>query len=131
VDNDLYVLGRQDDVIIVGGKNVYPEDVEALAGEHPDVHDGRVVALGVFNPELGTDDLVIVAEMSSEDCAARGRAIEADVRQRVLSDLGVAPRLVVLVPPRWVVKSTAGKPARGATRAKLLGLHPELAARPT
>ena len=130
-EGELYVLGRGDDVIVVGGKNLYPEDLEALAADHPDVHDGRVVAFGLFNADLGTEDVIIVAEMNSEECLPRTRAIEADIRQRVLGDVGVAPRLVSLVPPRFIVKSTAGKPARAATRDKLLHLRPELASRPT
>ncbi len=40
--------------------------------------------------------------------------------------MGVAIRTIFLKPPKWIVKSTAGKPARSATREKLLQEHPEL-----
>jgi len=44
----------------------------------------------------------------------------------VVAGLGVAVRTIFLKPPKWIVKSTAGKPARSATREKLLHEHPEL-----
>jgi acyl-CoA synthetase (AMP-forming)/AMP-acid ligase II len=126
IDGEVFVLGRRDDVIIVGGKNLHPEDMEAIATAHPDVHDGRAVAFGLYNADLGTDDIVVIAETVLEVSRARARAIEAEIRHRVSSEIGVAPRVVVLVEPRWIVKSTAGKPARSATRAKLLRERPEL-----
>jgi len=44
----------------------------------------------------------------------------------VVSGMGVAVRTIILKPPKWIVKSTAGKAARSATREKLLREHPEL-----
>ena len=43
-----------------------------------------------------------------------------------MASLGIAVRTIILKPPKWIVKSTAGKPARAATREKLLLEHPEL-----
>jgi fatty-acyl-CoA synthase len=123
---ELFVLGRQDDMIIVAGKNLYPQDVEEIVFDHPEVHAGRVVAFGIFNQELGTQDLVIVAEMNREECLARAPEIQYDIRQRVMAELSVAPKLVHLVPPKWIVKSTAGKPARSTNKMKFLKEHPEI-----
>jgi len=127
LDSELYVLGRKDDVIIVGGKNLYPQDIEEVAAEHPDVHDGRVVAIGLFNPALGTQDLVVICEVRDEQCLSRTAAIQTHIRQRILAEFSVAPRLVHVVAPRWIIKSTAGKPARSATRRKLIRDRPEFA----
>ena len=44
LDRELYVTGRKKDLIIVGGKNIYPQDVEEIAFSHPAIHDGRAVA---------------------------------------------------------------------------------------
>ena len=63
----MYVTGRKKDLIIVGGKNVHPQDLETLASEVPGVHPGRVVAFGVFDDELGTEDVVVVAEADTDD----------------------------------------------------------------
>ena len=124
---NLYVLGRKDDVIIVGGENFHPQDVEEVAAGHPDVQDGRAVAFGVRNASLGTDDLIVVVEARSEEGLAQRGRIELEVRKRVIEQFGMSPRVVRLVPPRWMVKSTAGKPARSTNRQKFLREHPELA----
>ncbi|MFH2037845.1 MAG: AMP-binding protein, partial [Chloroflexota bacterium] len=63
VQDQIFVTGRKKDLIIVGGKNVYPQDIEQLAMEVPDVHPGRVVVFGVINEELGTEDVVLIAEI--------------------------------------------------------------------
>ena len=126
LDGELYVVGRKKDLLIVGGENIYPQDVEELVASHSAVHDGRVIALGVYNPDLGTDDIVVVAELEREELLANAVEIEADIRSRVVAGMGVAVRTILLKPPKWIVKSTAGKPARSSTREKLLSEHPEL-----
>lgn len=126
LDGELYVIGRKKDLIIVAGKNIYPQDVEEICSAHPKVHDGRTVALGLFNPELGTEDIVAVAEVQDEADLADAPAIERALRGAIVAELGVTARAVYLKPPRWIVKSTAGKPARSTTRDKLLAEHPEL-----
>src|SRR6266511_1183535 len=66
-DGELSVSGRKKDMIIVGGKNVYPQDLEALTYEVPGVHAGRSVAFGLFDETQGTEEVVIIAEVDSED----------------------------------------------------------------
>jgi acyl-CoA synthetase (AMP-forming)/AMP-acid ligase II len=126
LEEELYVTGRKKDLIIVGGKNIYPQDLEEIACGHPSIHDGRAVAFGWYNPDLGTEEIVIVAEMEDFATLADSSAIERAVRTAIVAELAVAPRAIYLKPPRWIIKSTAGKPARSATREKLLAEHPEL-----
>jgi len=126
LDNELFVVGRKKDLLIVGGENIYPQDIEEIVGSHHAIHDGRVVALGVYNPDLGTDDIVVVAEVESEALLAGAAEIEQEVRNLVVGGIGVAVRTIFLKPPKWIVKSTAGKASRSATHEKLLREHPEL-----
>ena len=126
LDSEVYVIGRKDDTIIVGGKNLYPQDIEEIAFSHPDIHDGRAVAFGLYNPDLGTQDLVVIAEVNHKRDLEQRQKIEVEIRRAVLGEIGVAPRIVHLVPPKWTVKSTAGKPARSTNRRKFLREHPEL-----
>lgn len=118
-DCELYVSGRKKDLIIVGGKNIYPQDLEHLAMEVPGVHPGRVAAFGVFNEETGTEDVVIVAEVDTQDVAERERIAEA-IRQNVTRGSAVALRHVYLVEPQWMIKTSSGKNARLANRDKYL-----------
>jgi fatty-acyl-CoA synthase len=126
LDGELYVIGRKNDLIIVAGKNIYPQDIEEIVYSHPAIHDGRAVAIGLSNPDLGTEDIIVVAEVETEDHLNSGFAIERSLQNAVVAELGVAVRAIYLKPPRWIVKSTAGKPARSTTREKLLAEHPEL-----
>jgi acyl-CoA synthetase (AMP-forming)/AMP-acid ligase II len=125
-EGELFVVGRKKDLLIVGGENLYPQDVEEIVAAHPDIHDGRVVAMGIYNPELGTEDVVVVAEVERKEVLACAEEIAAQIRSQVVAALGVAVRTILLKPPRWIVKSTAGKPARSATCEKLLLEHAEL-----
>ena len=126
LDGELYVVGRKKDLLIIGGENIYPQDIEEIVGAHPAIHDGRVIAMGVYNPNLGTEDVVVVAEVEREESLAQSAQLEQEIRSRVVAGLGIAVRTIFLKPPKWIVKSTAGKAARSATREKLLREHPEL-----
>jgi fatty-acyl-CoA synthase len=126
MEGELYVVGRKKDLLIIGGENIYPQDIEEIVAGHPAIHDGRVIAAGVYNPDLGTEDVVVVAEVESEGLLERAAEIESEIRSRIVAGLGVAVRTILLKPPKWIVKSTAGKPSRVATREKLLKENPEL-----
>ena len=126
LDGELFVIGRKKDLIIVGGTNLYPQDVEEVVAGHPAIRDGRVIALGVYNPDLGTEDVCVVAEIEQRGHHSDTADIEREVRTLVTEALGITIRHLYLKPPKWIVKSTAGKPARAATLAKLLKEHPEL-----
>jgi acyl-CoA synthetase (AMP-forming)/AMP-acid ligase II len=104
---------------IVGGKNVYPQDLEELAMLTPGVHPGRVSAFGVFDEAAGTEDVVIVAEVDSPDAGEREQIV-AGIRQNVTRGSAVALRQVYLVGPHWLVKTSSGKTARPANKDKYL-----------
>jgi fatty-acyl-CoA synthase len=129
-DGELFVIGRKKDLIIVGGENIYPQDIEEIVSAHYAVRDGRAVAMGLYNADLGTEDIVVVAELDGEDLPAHASELEREIRSQIVAGLGIAVRNIFLKPPKWIVKSTAGKPARSATREKLLREHPELNVEP-
>jgi fatty-acyl-CoA synthase len=89
--NELFVVGRIKDLII-GGENIYPQDIEEIVAAHPAVHDGRAVAMGIFNREVGTEDVVVVAELESEALLAKSPQIEREIRASLLAQMGVATR---------------------------------------
>jgi acyl-CoA synthetase (AMP-forming)/AMP-acid ligase II len=128
LDGELYVVGRKKDLLIIGGENIYPQDIEEAVCGHSAIHDGRAIAMGLYNPDLGTEEIVVVAEVEQEELLENAAAVEREIRSRVVASSGVAVRTILLKPPKWIVKSTAGKAARSATREKLLKEHPELSA---
>jgi fatty-acyl-CoA synthase len=122
-DGELYVTGRKKDLIIVGGKNIYPQDLERLASEVQGIHPGRVVAFGVFNEQLGTEDVVMIAEADLDNgpaLQAEKDRIEAQIRQKVTRGSDVALRYVQIVDRNWLLKTSSGKVARSANRDKYL-----------
>jgi acyl-CoA synthetase (AMP-forming)/AMP-acid ligase II len=119
-DGELFVIGRTNDIIIVAGQNIFPEDVEVIAAQVAGVYPGRIVAFGVDNDELGTQSIAVVAEMKDEFDAASAECMEREIRSLVVAALGVAPRDVSVVPRRWIIKSTAGKISRRDTRERFL-----------
>jgi acyl-CoA synthetase (AMP-forming)/AMP-acid ligase II len=119
-DGHLYVTGRKKDVVIVGGVNVFPEDIEAAVGQLDGLYAGRVVAMGIEDEAQGTERLVVVAEARSDSELLRRDELELAIRKEVMASAGVAANYVFVVPPRWIVKSTAGKISRAETRARVL-----------
>jgi acyl-CoA synthetase (AMP-forming)/AMP-acid ligase II len=118
-DGEVYVSGRKKDMIIVGGRNVYPQDLESLSYEIPGVHAGRSVAFGVFNEEVGTEDVVIVAETDNENPEEQQKVGDL-IREHVTKNSAIALRYVKVVGPKWILKTSSGKTARTANKEKFL-----------
>ncbi len=123
VDEQVYVLGRKKDLIIVGGKNIHPTDVEAVVNRVEGVYPGRVAAFGVVNERAGTEDLGVVAETTADE--DEHNAIKKAIRQAVASHTDATVSHLWLVPHGWLVKTSSGKIARAANRDRLLGGHLE------
>ena len=115
VDGELVVCGRLKDVIIVGGRNVFPEDVERAAASVEGVRAGNVIAFGVEG-RRGREAVVVVAETRAEDPHPVRQAVVA----RVLDAVGLPPEDVVLVPPGSLPKTSSGKLQRSLCRARYL-----------
>jgi fatty-acyl-CoA synthase len=118
-NGEVFVSGRKKDMIIVGGKNVYPQDLEALTYEVAGVHSGRSVAFGIFDEMQGTEDVVIISEVDSEDPNEHQRIADA-IRQHVTKNSAIALRYVKVVGPKWILKTSSGKTARAANKEKFL-----------
>jgi fatty-acyl-CoA synthase len=106
LDGQLVMCGRIKDVIIVGGRNLFPEDVERAVGQLDGVRAGNVIAFGV-DGDRGRESLVVVAESRAvdDDVAALRRLVAERVRDAV----GVPARDIVLVAPGTLPKTSSGK----------------------
>lgn len=116
---EIFVSGRKKDMIIVGGRNVYPQDLEALACEVPGVHAGRAVAFGMFDEAQGTEEVVIIVEVDAEDPAEQGKIADA-IRLHVTKNSAIALRHVRVVGPQWIIKTSSGKTSRVANKEKFI-----------
>ncbi len=113
LDGQLVVCGRIKDVIIVGGRNVFPEDVERAVGSLDGVRAGNVIAFGV-DGERGRESLVVVAESKAEDFAL----VRKTVAERVRDVVGVPAKAIVLVAPGTLPKTSSGKLQRSLCRRR-------------
>ncbi len=117
-DGEYFVIGRKKDVVIVAGKNIYPEDVEDAVSRVEGVLPGRVVAFGVDDETMGTESIAVAAETEVQDDAVL-RRLRRDVIEAAMQ-LDMTISRVYFVPPRWLIKSSSGKPSRSANRARAL-----------
>jgi fatty-acyl-CoA synthase len=104
LEGELVMCGRIKDVIIVGGRNVFPEDVERAVGALEGVRAGNVIAFGTVNGR-GREALVVVAETRAEDLDEIRRQVAA----RVTEAVGVPAKDIVLVAPGTLPKTSSGK----------------------
>lgn len=116
LEGELHITGRQEDLLIVYGQNFYAHDVEFAAQEAGGFIPGRAVALSFHQPELGTEEVVLVAETEGPPPPDGERAI----KEAVLARLGLTLRRVLFVPKGWLVKTTSGKISRRENRLKYL-----------
>ena len=113
VDGELVVCGRLKDLIIVGGRNVFPEDLERSVHEVEGVRAGNVIAFGIAGGRRG-ESVVVVAELKAGDPAAVRDAVARAVR----SSVGIRPDDVVLLAPGTLPKTSSGKLRRSLCRAR-------------
>ena len=114
-EGEVYLTGRVKDIIIRGGRNIYPHEVEDAVGGVSGVRRGCVAVFGSADPASGTERLVVLAEtridQAGERDALRQRIVEITVQA-----LGEPPDEVVLAPPGSVLKTSSGKIRRAACR---------------
>lgn len=118
---EYYVVGRKKDIIIVAGNNIYPEDVEDAVAHVPGVVPGRVVAFGEDDAGLGSEMVSVIAETQPGYQGAL-KDLELKIKEAGMA-AGVTIRKVHLVPARWLIKSSSGKPSRKANRDRLAARH--------
>lgn len=117
-ESELYVTGRIKDLIIVSGRNLYPEDIERAAGEaDPALGRGKGAAFSV-NVE-GVEQYVVAQEAHFDGVGDGDAAIEA-IRSAVTSATGVAPWAITLVKAGGIPRTSSGKVRRQAARQMFL-----------
>ena len=113
----LYVTGRCKDMLIVHGRNLYPQDIEATVhAAHPGVYAGSTAAV-TLSAE-GEERLGLVVGLRREHDAA---TVELAVRQAVAAEHGLSIFRLAVVDPREVPRTSSGKIQRAECRDRLMG----------
>jgi fatty-acyl-CoA synthase len=113
-DGDLFVCGRKKDMIIVHGRNYYPQDLEWAAGEVEGTHRGNVVAFGVSSTD-GSEQVVIVAECLEPQ---EEGTLAARISRRIQETSGLTVNDVVIVPRGTLPKTSSGKVQRARVKSR-------------
>ncbi|MDI6830844.1 MAG: fatty acyl-AMP ligase [Actinomycetota bacterium] len=124
---ELYLVGRIKDMVIIGGRNLFPEDVERCAERVSGMRKGNAVAFGV-RTRRGKERLVLVGE-TRLSCAEAARETARAVSEAVREEIGVPVREVILVPAGTLPKTSSGKKRRFLCRELYLGERLQAVAR--
>jgi fatty-acyl-CoA synthase len=112
---ELVLCGRIKDVIIIAGRNIFPEDIERSVGTVDGVRAGNVIAFGVEGSKR-KETIVVVAEARTDNLTELRKAI----REQVVGIVGFPPKDIVLVQPGTLPKTSSGKLQRTLCRDQYL-----------
>jgi len=114
-DGMLYLTGREKDIIIRGGRNISPYELEEAVGDIQGVRRGCVAVFGSMDAASGTERIVVLAETRQMDAASR-ETIRQRINDLALNLIGSPVDDIVLAPPHTVPKTSSGKIRRVAAR---------------
>jgi len=115
VAGEIYLTGRVKDLIIRGGRNLYPYELEQAVGELNGVRKGCVAVFASVDAARGTERLVVLAETREQNAAVR-EALKARINEVAVDVIGLPADEVLLAPPHSVLKTSSGKIRRAACR---------------
>ncbi len=120
-EGELFILGRKDDLLIVGGQNIQPQAIEEIATSLLGDRGRLSVAFGLRDETVGTESAVLVCELREDESESQCRAWRAEIMRQVAARLDVTLADIRFVPKGWVVQADA-KIGRAASRQKYLDL---------
>ncbi len=115
VEGEIYLAGRVKDLIIRGGRNLYPYELEEAVGGIPGIRKGCVAVFASTDPANATERLVVMAETRERDEAAR-ETLRKKINEAAIDAVGMPADEIVLAPPHSVLKTSSGKIRRAASR---------------
>jgi acyl-CoA synthetase (AMP-forming)/AMP-acid ligase II len=116
-DGELFVVGRKKDLVIRGGRNYFPQDLEEAVSRVPGVRPGRAVALSVVDP---AGECVVIAAECRQGWEGEAAALQESIRGAVFAAVRFLPDDVVLLPPHALPLTSSGKVMRPAARTLYL-----------
>jgi fatty-acyl-CoA synthase len=117
----IFIVGRAKDMIIINGRNHWPQDIEWAVEQLPGFKAGDIAAFAITGPS-GEETPAVLVHCRVSDAGERGR-LRDEIRERVRAITGISP-VVELIPPRTLPRTSSGKLSR--TKARNLYLSGEI-----
>jgi len=117
----IFIVGRAKDMIIINGRNHWPQDIEWAVEQLPGFKSGDIAAFAITGPS-GEETPAVLVHCRVSDPDERGR-LRDDIKERVRAITGISP-VVELIPPRTLPRTSSGKLSR--TKARNLYLSGEI-----
>ena len=114
-EGDVFITGRVKDVIIKGGRNIYPHELEETVGNVEGVRKGCVAVFPGTDERTGTEQLIVLAETRLSDPEEHEHLRQA-ITDASIALLDMPPDDIVIAPPHTVPKTSSGKLRRSAAR---------------
>lgn len=117
VDSELFVSGRKKDLLILRGRNYFPQDIEAVVGTLSGMRDGQCVAITRVLPSQTEESLVIVAETAQKE--ERHEELRRSISARIYESTGLVASEIVLIRRGTLPRTSSGKVRRAETKSRL------------
>ena len=124
-DGEIVITGRSKDLIIINGRNIWPQDIEYLAESIDGIRAGDACAFSCTDSN-GLEEAVLLVQSKITDVAEKARLVE-ELKRLVRQELGIEC-IVEIVPKNTLVRTTSGKPSRSGSRKVYLAMNGEKAA---
>lgn len=118
LDGNLYITGRKKDLIIIRGRNIWPQDIEYVAESEPEIRSGDAIAF-VTSHEHDEGAKIILQIQCRVNSEERREQIIHSLTARIQSEFGVAVD-IELLPPHSIPRTSSGKPARAEAKKRYL-----------
>ena len=115
---EIFITGRQKDVIIVNGKNIFPQDIESATSGITGIYPGRAVAFGIWvfgiwDEEIGSEYLIVIAERKEGEPTTH---LKMAIQKVVMEEIGIVPKRVEILEHMSLVKTSSGKLSRSRNK---------------
>jgi fatty-acyl-CoA synthase len=117
VGAEVVITGRKKDLIIINGRNIWPQDLEYLTEMQPEIRTGDALAFSIQGPD--GDERAVVMVQCRESDAHRRKALRLRLHALIRQELGIDCS-IELVPRNTLTRTTSGKPSRHAARREYL-----------
>ncbi|RPH81564.1 MAG: fatty acyl-AMP ligase [Candidatus Rokuibacteriota bacterium] len=117
LDGNLVITGRRKDLLIINGRNIWPQDLEFIAEQQPEVNSRAAAAFSVSGPG-GEEMAAMVVQCRVADPARRAALVER-LQTAILQEIGIRC-IIELVPPHTLARTSSGKLSRAGARADFL-----------